>query len=286
MSQEGLLLLVTTDLWWGAGWSWLCGNPWDIGVLSTLQDWGLCWSLQAWSGWKTRSTCVVETLSSQMNSHVWGATKKYTFLAIMLASMQVHGDFWGLFSSPGQFALPSYAQRCSESRNNQDWATCARTVGTARKQVHGTNVERLLQLWKSTSKSDQWKPLPSERLLTGHFRGKYFCLAFICFFSSCTSVQGFICLPHWISDFIYSSCSFPTWHCISKTVASPPVYIHAIGNVLASRSNMKISAGEQADAPGLILNNNELIFVDLPLVLIKSRKYGTCWQNNLKTECS
>lgn len=67
------------------------------------------------------------------------------------------------------------------------------------------------------------------------------------------------------------------------TVASELV---AIGNVMMSCSNMTISAGEYEEAPGLILNNNELIFVELPLVLIQSRKYGTYWQNNLKTECS
>lgn len=113
--------------------------------------------------------------------------------------------------------------------------------------------------------------LTSEHLLVGPSRGKYFCLAFFGFISSriCMRVQRFICLPQWISDFIYSSCSFPTWYHTSTTVASQLV---AIGSVTKSCSNVKTSAGENAEAAGLILNKNELIFVDLPLVLIKSRK--------------
>lgn len=67
-SQEGLLLLVTMDIQWGAGWSQLYGNPGDIGVLSTLQDWSSAGVYRAGSQWKTRGTCVMETLSfSQMN---------------------------------------------------------------------------------------------------------------------------------------------------------------------------------------------------------------------------
>ena len=127
--------------------------------------------------------------------------------------------------------------------------------------------------------------LPSKYSLVGHFRRKYFCLAFICFFSLCTCVhvQGFICLLHWISDFICSSCSFPTWDHVSATVASEPA---ALRNVVTSCSNRTISARDYAEAPGLIFNNNELIFIELPLVLTKSRKYGTQWQNTLKPEGS
>lgn len=149
-------------------------------------------------------------------------------------------------------------------------AAGAWAAGAAWKQARGRNTQRLLQLWKSPSKSAQRK-LPSEHLLVGRFRGKYFCLAFFGFFSlrRCVLVQRFICLPQGILDFIYSSCSFPTWYHTSTTVASQ---LDAIGTVTKSCSNVKTSAGENAEAAGLILNKNELIFVDLPLVLIKSRK--------------
>lgn len=213
--------------WWGAGWSTLCGNPWDFGVLGTLQDQGLCWSHRLDLEWK-------------QGAPVWGKYRKYppcsTLISIyegiwkiadLILAWWVHGVFRDVFSSPGN-SLPCFLVH--EDALSAEITTVKLLVHALWEQRGNKRMARAQRnfcIWESSLGNLTGEKLPSKSMFLGLSRRKhffFFCLVFICFFPlgmcACVHIQVFIYLLHWISDFICYSCLFPTRDHISTTLSS------------------------------------------------------------------